>query len=138
MSRYKIKEVYGRQIIDSRGNPTVEAEVLLECGVRGRGASPSGASTGIYEAHELMDGDKEKYDGKSVFEAVKNINTVIRDNLIAESAADTYEVDNIMIKEDGTDNKSNFGLMQYLPYLLQQQRRQLRLKMCLFTDFWVE
>ena len=63
MSRYKIKEVYGRQIIDSRGNPTVEAEVLLECGVRGRGASPSGASTGIYEAHELMDGDKEKYDG---------------------------------------------------------------------------
>lgn len=109
MSRYRIKEVYGRQIIDSRGNPTVEAEVLLECGARGRAASPSGASTGIYEAHELRDGDKDKYDGKSVFEAVKNINTVIRDNLIGESAADIYNVDNIMVKEDGTDNKSNFG-----------------------------
>ena len=109
MSKYKIKEVYGRQIIDSRGNPTVEAEVLLECGVRGKAASPSGASTGIYEAHELRDGDKDKYDGKSVFKAVKNINTVIRDNLIGECAADIYEIDNIMIKEDGTENKSNFG-----------------------------
>ena len=98
MSKYKIKEVYGRQIIDSRGNPTVEAEVLLECGVRGKAASPSGASTGIYEAHELRDGDKDKYDGKSVFKAVKNINTVIRDNLIGECAADIYEIDNIMIK----------------------------------------
>ena len=117
MSKYKIKEVYGRQIIDSRGNPTVEAEVLLECGVRGKAASPSGASTGIYEAHELRDGDKDKYDGKSVFKAVKNINTVIRDNLIGECAADIYEIDNILIKVEflfGEKDKFNKTISNYV------------------------
>ena len=109
MSELKIKKVVGREIIDSRGNPTVEAEVELECGVIGRGASPSGASTGEFEAIELRDGDKARYGGKGVSKAVANVNTVINEALKGVDAFDTYKVDKGMLDADGTDNKSKLG-----------------------------
>lgn len=109
MSELKIKKVVGREIIDSRGNPTVEAEVVLENGVIGRGASPSGASTGEFEAIELRDGDKSKFGGKGVSKAVNNVNTVINEALKGADAFDTYGVDKLMLDADGTDNKSKLG-----------------------------
>ena len=108
MSMYQIKEVKGRQIIDSRGNPTVEAEVTLKCGIKGRGACPSGASTGIYEAHELRDEGKE-YLGKGVKKAVGNINSAIQSAVEGMDARDCYAVDRKMREEDGTPDKSNLG-----------------------------
>lgn len=104
-----MKKVIGRQIIDSRGNPTVEAEVILVDGTVGRGAAPSGASTGVFEALELRDGDKEKFGGKGVTKAVANINEQIAPALIGMDASDLYAVDQIMIKLDGTKDKSNLG-----------------------------
>ena len=109
MSELKIKKVIGREIIDSRGNPTVEAEVVLENGVMGRGAAPSGASTGEFEAIELRDGDKTKFGGKGVQKAVSNVNTVINEVLVGANAFDTYAVDKLMLDADGTDNKSKLG-----------------------------
>lgn len=109
MSNMKIKKVVGREIIDSRGNPTVEAEVEVECGVIGRGASPSGASTGEFEAIELRDGDKSRYGGKGVAKAVSNVNNAINEVLKGVDAFDTYKVDKKMIDADGTDNKSKLG-----------------------------
>lgn len=109
MSELKIKKVVGREIIDSRGNPTVEAEVVLENGVVGRGASPSGASTGVFEALELRDKDKTKFGGKGVSKAVNNVNTVINEALVGADAFDTYAVDKLMLDADGTDNKSKLG-----------------------------
>lgn len=108
MSMYQIKEVKGRQIIDSRGNPTVEAEVTLQCGIKGRGACPSGASTGIYEAHELRDDGKE-YQGKGVKKAVSNINSTIRKTIMGLDVRDCYAIDYEMREEDGTPDKSNLG-----------------------------
>ncbi|MCC6093536.1 MAG: phosphopyruvate hydratase [Eubacterium sp.] len=105
----QIEKVYGREIIDSRGNPTVEAEVTLADGTVGRGASPSGASTGEFEALELRDGDKSKFGGKGVSKAVANINEKIAPALIGTDASDTYAVDRIMITLDGTKDKSNLG-----------------------------
>lgn len=104
-----IKEIKARQIIDSRGNPTVEADVILECGSMGRAASPSGASTGSREAIELRDGDKSKYLGKGVLNAVNNINTEIRKALIGQEATEQANVDQIMIDLDGTHNKARLG-----------------------------
>ena len=109
MMYLEIEKVIGRQIIDSRGNPTVEAEVILVDGTVGRGAAPSGASTGVFEALELRDGDKEKFGGKGVTKAVANINEQIAPALIGMDASDLYAVDQIMIKLDGTKDKSNFG-----------------------------
>ena len=105
----KIEEVKGREILDSRGNPTVEAEVVLAGGVVGRGMAPSGASTGEFEALELRDGDKARYLGKGVQKAVENINTVINDTLKGMDASDTYAVDKAMIDADGTKDKSRLG-----------------------------
>ena len=105
----QIEKVYGREIIDSRGNPTVEAEVTLADGTVGRGASPSGASTGEFEALELRDGDKSKFGGKGVSRAVANINEKIAPALVGADASDTYAVDRIMIELDGTKDKSNLG-----------------------------
>ncbi|MGN0363769.1 MAG: phosphopyruvate hydratase [Bilifractor sp.] len=105
----QIEKVYGREIIDSRGNPTVEAEVTLVDGTVGRGASPSGASTGEFEALELRDGDKSKFGGKGVSKAVANINEKIGPALVGVDASDTYAVDRIMINLDGTKDKSNLG-----------------------------
>lgn len=104
-----IKDIKARQVIDSRGNPTVEAEVFLEDGSFGRGISPSGASTGSREAIELRDGDKSKFGGKGVLQAVNNINTEIKARLIGMDATDQAAVDNAMIALDGTDNKARLG-----------------------------
>ena len=105
----QIEKVYGRQIIDSRGNPTVEAEVTLADGTVGRGAAPSGASTGEFEALELRDGDKSQYGGKGVTKAVANINEIIAPILLGMDASDTYAVDAAMIAADGTPDKSKLG-----------------------------
>lgn len=105
----RITDVKARQIIDSRGNPTIEAEVTLECGAMGRGASPSGASTGEFEALELRDGDKSKFGGKGVSQAVANVNTKIKDAILGLNAENIYEVDAAMIRADGTKDKSNLG-----------------------------
>ncbi|MCR5544412.1 MAG: phosphopyruvate hydratase [Eubacterium sp.] len=105
----EIEKVVGREILDSRGNPTVEAEVYLIDGTVGRGTAPSGASTGEFEALELRDGDKNRYLGKGVQKAVENINTTINDVLVGMDASDTYAVDAAMIKADGTKDKSNLG-----------------------------
>ena len=104
----KIKYVKGRQVFDSRGNPTVEAEIILENGLIGRSIVPSGASTGRYEAHELRDKNKE-YLNKSVFDAVNNINSKISKSLINKNSTDQRAIDKILINLDGTDNKSNLG-----------------------------
>lgn len=109
MKTLSIEKVLGRQIIDSRGNPTVEAEVRLSDGTVGRGAAPSGASTGEFEALELRDGDKSRYGGKGVTKAVENINTVINDALTGMDASDIYAVDAAMIAADGTKDKSRLG-----------------------------
>ena len=109
MKHLSIEKVIGREIIDSRGSPTVEAEVYLADGTIGRGAAPSGASTGEFEALELRDGDKERFGGKGVSKAVNNINTVINDVLKGVDASDIYAVDAAMLKADGTKDKSNLG-----------------------------
>ncbi|RAI15648.1 MAG: phosphopyruvate hydratase [Candidatus Melainabacteria bacterium] len=104
-----IEDVVARQILDSRGNPTVEVDVKLSCGVVGRAAVPSGASTGIYEALEMRDGDKTRYMGKGVLKAVDNVNSIIAPELIGEDAANQYEIDKLMLELDGTSNKSKLG-----------------------------
>jgi enolase len=104
-----ITEVFARQILDSRGNPTVEAEVVTENGIVGRAAVPSGASTGVHEAVELRDGDKSKYMGKGVLKAVDHINNVINEALVGEYIFDQNDIDRIMLDLDGTDNKSKLG-----------------------------
>lgn len=109
MNYLEIEKVIGREILDSRGNPTVEAEVYLVDGTVGRGTAPSGASTGEFEALELRDGDKSRYLGKGVSKAVENINTVINDVLEGMDASDTYAVDKAMIEADGTKDKSKLG-----------------------------
>ena len=105
----EIVDVLGREILDSRGNPTVEVEVYLEDGTVGRAAVPSGASTGIYEACELRDGDKGRYNGKGVQTAVNNVNTEIAEALIGTNVLDQVAIDKMLIDLDGTPNKSRLG-----------------------------
>ena len=109
MNFLEIEKVVGREILDSRGNPTVEAEVTLVDGTVGRGTAPSGASTGEFEALELRDGDKDRYLGKGVEKAVNNINTVINEVLTGLDASDIYAIDKAMIDVDGTKDKSKLG-----------------------------
>ncbi len=109
MNYLEIVKVIGREILDSRGNPTVEAEVYLADGTVGRGTAPSGASTGEFEALELRDGDKGRYGGKGVTKAVENINTAINDAVCGLDASDIYAVDKAIIKADGTKDKSKLG-----------------------------
>ena len=109
MNYLEIEKVIGREILDSRGNPTVEAEVYLADGTIGRGTAPSGASTGEFEALELRDGDQARYGGKGVTKAVENINTIINETLTGLDASDIYAVDRAMIKADGTKDKSKLG-----------------------------
>ena len=109
MNYLEIESVVGREILDSRGNPTVEAEITLADGTVARGCAPSGASTGEFEALELRDGDKSRYLGKGVTKAVENINTVIADAVVGLDASDIYAVDAAMRKADGTKDKSNLG-----------------------------
>ncbi|MCI8445051.1 MAG: phosphopyruvate hydratase, partial [Bacilli bacterium] len=105
----KITNVKGREILDSRGNPTVEVDVYLENGVMGRASVPSGASTGSKEALELRDGDSQRYQGKGVLKAVTNVNEVIKPALIGMDASKQAEIDLKLISLDGTENKSNLG-----------------------------
>ncbi len=105
----KIKDIQGREILDSRGNPTVEADVTLADGTQARAAVPSGASTGTREAVELRDGDKSRYLGKGVLKAVGNVNGVLRDDLLDKEFADQRALDERMIELDGSDNKGNLG-----------------------------
>ncbi|QDT36315.1 phosphopyruvate hydratase [Stratiformator vulcanicus] len=104
-----IASVHGRQILDSRGNPTVEVDVVLEDGMVGRAAVPSGASTGAHEAHELRDGDKSRFMGKGVSQAVKNVNEEIAEALVDLDATDQMQIDRVMLELDGTENKSRLG-----------------------------
>ena len=104
-----IEDIVARQILDSRGNPTVEVDVRLASGVVGRAAVPSGASTGIYEAIELRDNDKSRFGGKGVTKAVNNVNNIIAPELIGEDASNQYNIDKLMLELDGTDNKSRLG-----------------------------
>lgn len=105
MNYLEIENVIGREIIDSRGNPTVEAEVWLADGTIARGAAPSGASTGEFEALELRDGDKSRFGGKGVSRAVNNVNTVIREAIVGMDASDIYAIDKAMIEADGTKDR---------------------------------
>src|ERR1051325_4242420 len=102
-----ISEIFARQILDSRGNPTVEVDVLTDEGALGRAAVPSGASTGIHEAVELRDGDKKKYLGKGVMHAVNHVNKTIAPVLIGNDVADQTGIDEMMIQLDGSPNKAN-------------------------------
>jgi len=104
-----ISDVHAREILDSRGNPTIEVEVLLESGAFGRAAVPSGASTGAYEAVELRDGDKSRYGGKGVLKAVANVQTIIAPALIGKCALDQAAIDDLLIELDGTENKAELG-----------------------------
>ena len=117
MNYLEIEKVVGREILDSRGNPTVEAEVTLIDGTIGRGMAPSGASTGEFEALELRDGDKSRYLGKGVQKAVENINTVINGTLQGMDASDTYAIDKAMIDADGTKDKSKLGILAQMQFL---------------------
>lgn len=109
MNPFKIKNIQGREILDSRGNPTVEVDVILEDDAFGRAAVPSGASTGEHEAVELRDGDKKRYLGKGVLKAVENINTTIRKALVGKDSSDQRAIDEALIKLDGTPNKAKLG-----------------------------
>ena len=104
-----IIEIFARQILDSRGNPTIEVDVLTDEGVLGRAAVPSGASTGVHEAVELRDDDKKKYSGKGVLKAIKNVNEVITPILLGYDVADQTGIDQMMIQIDGTPNKAKLG-----------------------------
>src|SRR5438093_1101234 len=105
----KIAKITGREILDSRGNPTVEVDVYLENGIVGRAAVPSGASTGAHEAVELRDGEAGRYGGKGVLKAVENVNEAIRDEIIDMDATDQVAIDHAMIELDGTPNKAKLG-----------------------------
>src|SRR6185436_8657436 len=104
-----IVDVRAREILDSRGNPTVEAEVILETGARGRAAVPSGASTGAHEAVELRDGDKRRYGGKGVLQAVANVNGMIKEAIRGFEAREQLDVDRTLLELDGTPNKRKLG-----------------------------
>jgi len=120
----KISRVLGREILDSRGNPTVEADVYLECGAMGRAAAPSGASTGSREALELRDGDKGRYLGKGVLKAVSAINDKIASALVGQEANEQAKVDQIMIDLDGTENKETLGANAILAVSLAVAKAQ--------------
>src|SRR5438874_6673044 len=109
MAKTSIKSIRAREILDSRGNPTVEVDVRLESGALGRAAVPSGASTGEHEAWELRDGDKKRYSGKGVLKAVENVNTTIASAINGWDARDQAKIDHQMIQLDGTPNKNNLG-----------------------------
>src|SRR5215813_3404159 len=105
----KIQNINAREVLDSRGNPTVEAECILESGVRGRAIVPSGASTGEHEALELRDGDKKRYLGKGVLKAVSNVNKIIGPALLGQDATLQSHIDEMMLAMDGTKNKAKLG-----------------------------
>ena len=133
-----IKYIHARQILDSRGNPTVEADVMLESGHAGRAAVPSGASTGSGEALELRDGDKERYGGKGVLKAVWNINNKIADVLVGNDAADQRAIDRLMLDLDGTENKSKLGANAILAVSLATAKAVAHAKDMRFYEYVAE
>ena len=120
----KIEKIIGREVLDSRGNPTVEVDVILESGAKGRASVPSGASTGVNEALELRDGDKSRYMGKGVEKAVNNVNEEIYDALAGLDAEDQIAIDQAMIDLDGTDNKGRLGANAILAVSLAVAKAQ--------------
>ena len=133
-----IKYIHARQILDSRGNPTVEADVILESGHAGRAAVPSGASTGTGEALELRDGDKERYGGKGVLKAVWNVNNKIADVLIGNDAANQRAIDQLMLDLDGSENKSNLGANAILAVSLATAKAVAHAKGMRFYEYVAE
>lgn len=133
-----IKHIHARQILDSRGNPTVEADVILESGHAGRAAVPSGASTGAGEALELRDGDKDRYGGKGVLKAVWNVNNKISDVLIGNDAANQEQIDHLMCELDGTDNKSKLGANAILAVSLATAKAVAHAKGARFYEYVAE
>ncbi len=121
----EIDEVRALEVLDSRGNPTVQVEVVLEDGSQGVALVPSGASTGSFEAVELRDGDKSRYLGKGVLNVVENVNTIIRDKIIGMNAYDQIGLDRTLIELDGTENKGKLGANATLEFHLQLQEQQL-------------
>ena len=119
--RFLIEEVHGLEVLDSRGNPTVEVTVRLKNGATGKAMVPSGASTGRYEAIELRDGEK-RFGGKGVERAVTNVNTRINDRLVGCNALNQREIDRMLIEADGTENKGNTVPMPYWAFLLPRPR----------------
>ena len=138
MNYLEIEKVIGREIIDSRGNPTVEAEVHLVDGTVALGAAPSGAYTGEFEALELREGDKSRFGGKGVSKAVENINTVINDVLTGMDASDTYAVDKAMIRADGTKDKSRLGANAILAVSIACARAAAQSRNFRCTVSWAE
>jgi enolase len=128
----KISKVIARQIFDSRGNPTVEVDILTDKGVLGRAAVPSGASTGEHEAVELRDGGRN-YMGKGVLKAVSNVNNIISKKIIGLSVFDQESIDNLMIKIDGTPNKANLGANAILGVSLALAKAASNAKVFLYT-----
>lgn len=133
-----IRLIHARQIIDSRGNPTVEADVILESGHAGRAAVPSGASTGAGEALELRDGDKSQYDGKGVLKAVWNVNNKISDVLVGNDASNQRQIDRLMLDLDGTENKSNLGANAILAVSLACAKAVAHAKRMRFYEYIAE
>ena len=146
MKDIRIEKVIGREILDSRGNPTVQADVLLSDGTLGRSAAPSGASTGQFEALELRDGDAQRFGGKGVTQAVNHVNTILQDVLRGQNPFDTYGVDNLMIHADGTPDKSRLGANAILAVSCSRcvlrdsplpfsRRRQWQLSSCTHDEY---
>ena len=123
----KITKVHARQVFDSRGNPTIEAEVILENNIKASSIVPSGASTGAFEAHELRDNDKNYFMGKSVLKAVKNVNSIISEKIINLNPNDQEKIDDILLKLDGTENKSNLGANSLLAVSLAVKKASITL-----------
>lgn len=135
---FNIKYIKARQILDSRGNPTVETDVILESGHAGRAAVPSGASTGAGEALELRDGDKDRFGGKGVLKAVWNVNNKISDVLIGNNAEDQRKIDQLMLDLDGTENKSNLGANAILSVSLAVAKAVAHAKNLRFYEYVAE
>lgn len=133
-----ITDIVAREILDSRGNPTIEVDVYLENGIMGRAAIPSGASTGSREAVELRDNDAKRYLGKGVQEAVKNVNEIIADKIIGENCLDQYTIDQIMINLDASHNKGKLGANAILGVSLAVARELLKPWIFLFINIWEE
>ena len=131
-----ITQVYAREILDSRGNPTVEVEVILEDGTMGRAAVPSGASTGVHEAVELRDGDKKRYVGKGVMKAVENVNDIIAEALIGLDATRQIEIDELLIRLDETPNKAKLGANAILGVSMAVAKAAANYVACLCISIW--
>lgn len=133
-----ISDVYAREVLDSRGNPTVEVDVYLESGAKGRAIVPSGASTGAHEAVELRDGDKSRYLGKGVLKAVENVNEIIAPEVIGMDALDQVGIDKLMITLDGTHNKGKLGANAILAVSMAVARAAAALWTFLCTYTWAD